>query len=301
MKMSQASNDLSHNLPNTIIVGVQKSATTWLSKRLSQHPDIYMAPGEVHYFDHEDKFSKGPEWYASLFKSAGNESIRCEKSGAYFWTTCEGVAGEPMDKPDRIRRLLPNAKLIVILRNPVVRAISGWNHNVRSGAMSSSLDINNIFSPKYAEIVRQHGILTRGLYYQQLSSYLEKFQRDQVQILFFETDILENPAAGLEKTVRFLNADTTFDFQELREAENKLESTKIGVWASYFTKGVTKKTVHKVDRHILRKLPLPKWHPARPTRDIVEQLYDYYEQENVRLSELIGDLPSSWDRPKVLA
>lgn len=296
--MSVVSKNDFDNLPNALIIGVQKSATTWLAKRLSQHPDIYMVPGEVHYFDRERNFAKGQKWYSSLFTDAVNESIRCEKSGAYFWTTCENVPGEPSDKPQRIKALLPEAKLIVILRNPVTRAISGWNHNIRSGAISPSFDINRIFSSEYSETVIRHGILSRGLYYRQLSDYLQHFRREQILVLSFETDILRNPAKGLKKAASFLGVNSDFAFKEMSEAENKLESTKFGVWASYLTDGIVRKSIHKIDRHILRKLPLPKWYPAYPEENILNQLYEYYYAENIRLAELLGELPSEWNFSK---
>ncbi|MEN8444076.1 MAG: sulfotransferase domain-containing protein [Cyanobacteria bacterium J06555_13] len=296
--MNTVSENCLNHLPNALIIGVQKSATTWLSKRLSQHPDIYMVPGEVHYFDHVSKFARGLDWYASLFKDATNESVRCEKSGAYFWTTCTEVIEEPQNKPERIKQLLPEAKLMVVLREPVSRAISGWNHNVRSGTISPALDINKIFSPEYADVVRQHGILTRGLYYQQMSDYLEHFDSDQILVLFFETDVLINPMAGLRKAARFLEIDSSYAFAEIAEAENKLQSTKLGVWASYFSGGLAQKAVHKIDRHFLRKLPLSKWQPAYPNAAVLAQLQEYYKAENEQLTELIGELPRQWTHSK---
>lgn len=281
-------------LPNTLIIGVQKSATTWLSKRLSQHPDVYMVPGEVHYFDHENKFSKGVNWYSSLFKDVENESILCEKSGAYFWTTCEGVKGEPADKPQRIKALLPEVKLIVILRNPVVRAISGWNHNIRSGAIRPSFDINKIFSLDYSDLVKQHGILTRGLYHQQLVEYLKHFSNEQILTLFFETDVVENPTQGLAKVTKFLEIDSEFSFDKIESAENRLKMTNFGVWARYFSDGLINKAMYKADMIALSKLPLPTWKPAYPNTDTLDKLYEYYRAENTSLSKLLGNIPSGW-------
>ncbi len=282
------------NLPNALILGVQKSATSWLSKRLSQHPDVYMLPGEVHYFDCDSNFTKGPKWYASLFKDVVNQTIRCEKSPDYFWTTHEDVPGESRDKPQRIKALLPEAKLIVILRNPVTRAISGWNHNIRSGGICPSFDINRIFFPEYSEALNRHGILTRGLYHKQLTDYLEHFHRDQILVLFFETDIIQDPAKGLKKTASFLGINSDFAFKEMSEPENQLRSTKIGAWGGYFSTGIVRKGISKIDRHCLRKLPLPKCHSAYPEKDIVEELYEYYQTENSRLTKLLGKLPTEW-------
>ena len=70
--------------PDFLIIGVQKSATTWLQERLRQHPDVYMPRNELHYFDKNDNFKKGERWYLNNFKSAAKHQIIGEKTPDYM-------------------------------------------------------------------------------------------------------------------------------------------------------------------------------------------------------------------------
>lgn len=283
-----------NTLPNTLIIGVQKSATSWLSARLSQHPDIFVVPGEVHFFDEEKNYSKGVAWYESHFKNAGAAKIKCEKSGAYFWTTCERVPGEPLDKPERIKTLLPNAKIIVVLRDPVARSYSAWNHLVRSGRLRDRGPAPNFFDPKLSQDIRDHGILTRGLYHAQLQRFLEVFARDQILVLMQEVDVITDPALGLEKVCRFLDVDPAFSFDMLTEKENRFDGTRLGNRIMVPLSGPLRKIAHRIDRYILTRLPIA--HLPYPEGDAETRaaLSDYFEGDARKLSELVGPLPKNW-------
>lgn len=282
------------NLPNALIIGAQKAGTTWLAARLSQHPDIYIPRGEIHYFDNDRNFARGESWYSSFFSDSSGQKIICEKTPDYLWTTCQNVPLEPKDKSSRIKNLLPNAKLLVLLRNPVNRAISAWNHNIASGAIDPSLDINNLFTSEYSEIVSRHGILSRGLYSQQLSDYLEHFDKKQILILFFETDILRYPRQTMNKALTFLEINTQFSFNKLSEPENKPTRTKLGVSLTHKSVGLIRKVVHKLDETVASRTSLPKWKPPMPNADILCRLYNYYLEEQLELESMIGPLPKSW-------
>lgn len=281
-------------LPNTLIIGVQKSATSWLAARLSQHPDIFVVPGEVHYFDEERNYSRGAAWYQSFFKNAGAAKIRCEKSGAYFWTNCEGVPGEPMDKPERIKALLPDVKMIIVLRDPVARAYSAWNHMVRGGRIRDRGPAPNFFDPKLAEEIRDHGILTRGLYHAQLQRFLEVFPREQILILMQEVDVIAKPANGLEKACRFLDVDPAFSFDMLTEVENRFKGTRLGNRLSVPLTGPLHEIAHRIDRYILTRLPIARLPYPKGDAGTRAAVGDYYEEDARKLSELIGPLPDNW-------
>src|SRR5690606_33886153 len=114
-------------LPDFIIVGAQKAGTTSLFHYLSEHPQI-ISPykKEVHYFDgglnpEIDTFKKGEKWYRSNFpRKPKSKSIKTfEASPLYLFNPLA---------PQRIKDLLPNVKLIILLRDPVERAISQYHH-----------------------------------------------------------------------------------------------------------------------------------------------------------------------------
>jgi hypothetical protein len=73
--------------PNFIIVGAQKSATTWLTRGLQQHPEIYLASEEVHFFNLEQNYRRGFDWYESRFEEGTGRKAVGEKTPNYMWIT----------------------------------------------------------------------------------------------------------------------------------------------------------------------------------------------------------------------
>jgi hypothetical protein len=103
--------------PDIVIIGAPKSATSWLKWSLGDHPDISVHDGEVSYFDAGD-LHLDLEEYADLFRSLHRESrLAAEKSPNYLFMSERRIR--------RMRELLPEASLLVVLREPVERA---WSH-----------------------------------------------------------------------------------------------------------------------------------------------------------------------------
>ena len=114
-------------LPNFLIIGAQRCGTTTLYNQLVSHPDISPATTkELHYFD--INFSKGIQWYKEQFN---DERIIGEASPYYiFHPLC----------PKRIFDIIPEVKIIVLLRNPVERAYSHYWHEIRLGKENLSFE-----------------------------------------------------------------------------------------------------------------------------------------------------------------
>src|SRR5262249_15590557 len=125
-------------------------------------------PKELNFFAQELNWSKGLDWYTSHF--TGVASIHGEASPNYtnypFWT---GV-------PERIAALIPDAKLIYVVRDPVERAISHYIHAIDAGRERRSF-------AKAVTDTYEHGYFRRGLYYMQLERYLRYFSRSQILVL----------------------------------------------------------------------------------------------------------------------
>ena len=281
-------------LPNALITGVQKASTSWLSARLAQHPDAFVVPGEVHYFDRESNYIRGPDWYAKQFADAGSARVRLEKTGAYFWTNCEGVPNEPLDKPERIAALLPEARLIVVLRDPVARAYSAWNHNVRAGRVRTQGSAPDLLDPEIAHDVQVHGVLTRGLYHMQLARYLEVFRREQVLVLIQERDVIAEPEAGMAKVCRFLDLDPDMPFTALERTDNRFDGTILGNHLMVGSPDAFRPIVHRLDRYILTRLPVAKLPYPKGDTKMRAKLADYYEDDCRKLAERVGPLPNNW-------
>lgn len=208
-------------LPTFLIVGAQKAGTTTLFHYLSQHPQV-QAPvrKEIHYFDgglnpRYDNYSKGPSWYRAHFPVEPSST-----SGLHTFEASPSYLFNPL-APARIHRLIPSVKIVVLLRDPVERAISHYFHEVRKGR--ESLDIQSalqIEESRLADAVAQRNFKAtdyitksyknRGHYAEQLGRYLGLFTSSQILVLDSER-LFSQPEAILRETVSFL--ELTADFR----------------------------------------------------------------------------------------
>ena len=110
-------------LPDFLGIGVQKGGTTTLQRLLEQHPDLFLPKQkELHYFSLH--YGKGEAWYRQQFAAAAPQQ-RCGEITPYYVFHPQA--------PQRIHALLPQAKLILLLRDPVERALSQFAHSRRLG------------------------------------------------------------------------------------------------------------------------------------------------------------------------
>ncbi len=204
-------------MPNFIIIGAQKSGTTSLYYYLQQHPHIYMSPvKEAHFFDYEaaGRNFRGPgpssppriasiEDYRALFRGVSGEKAIGEASPLYIY-----IPGTPK----LIRRHIPEAKIIAILRNPADRAYSAFLHTIRHGwepltdfvqaLREEESRIRDGWHPRYH-------YRERGFYYKQLKRYFDVFGRDRVGVFLYE-DLMADPLGVLQGLFRFLEVDEAF-------------------------------------------------------------------------------------------
>lgn len=201
-------------LPDFFVVGAIKAATTAVDEYLRQHPDVFMSPvREPNYFAFPDRNPalRGPdgtqapvnhtsvtafEDYRRLFAGAG-ETVVGETSPTYlYWP---GTA-------DRIRRACPDARILIILRNPVDRAFSSYQHLLREDreplAFPAALDAE----PE--RIRRGYGLLWRyvdvGRYTEQVRSYVERFEDVRV---WLHDELAADPDRFCEEIFGFLGLD----------------------------------------------------------------------------------------------
>jgi hypothetical protein len=198
-------------LPGALIIGAQRSGTTSLFNYLVRHPDVLAPLGkEIHYFDIH--YSRGPGWYRGRFPLAYRSragSLTLEASPYYLV--------HPL-APRRAARLLPRARLIALLRNPVDRALSHYQHAVAEGreALSFAEAISREperlageeqrlrDEPGYCSHNHRHfSYLERGRYIEQLRRWAEQFPRSQLLVLQSEL-LFREPAAVMDTVHAFL-------------------------------------------------------------------------------------------------
>ncbi len=195
--------------PSFLIIGAQKCGTTSLYYDLLEHPNISPAgKKEIHFFD--ENYEKGIEWYRDFFPPTGlfEGMITGEASPRYFFLP-------PV--PERVHRAFPRIKLILLLRNPVDRAYSQYQHNLRNHGldctfeealeMASTLDKerNQLApgDPDFSKKYRRFSFLARGIYIRQLERWLHYFPIEQFLILKSE-DFFTEPGKTLTEVFTFL-------------------------------------------------------------------------------------------------
>jgi Sulfotransferase domain len=104
-------------LPQCLIIGVRKAGTRALLEFLSLHPDIRIQKQELHFFDDDQTYSLGLDWYRRRMPYTTSNQLTIEKTPGYF-------VGE--EAPHRVRTMNVSVKLLVIVRDPVERAISDY-------------------------------------------------------------------------------------------------------------------------------------------------------------------------------
>ena len=250
-------------LPDFIVIGSQKSGTTSLFKYLCQHPQLIPAYNkkEVHFFDggtdpNIDNYKKGTSWYRAHFplrKDMTLDEQAFEASPLYIFNplACE-----------RIASLIPEVKLIALLRNPTERAISHYFHEKKNGMeplgirealdaeddrLRHSIKQKNFKSNEFIH----YAYKSRGMYKEQLDRFLKLFPLNQLLVLSSE-DFFCDTTFCLERIFNFLGVEQDCEVGDL---------TPINVGSNKFS----------------------------PESDIYQYLDDYYSLHNQALYDLLGD------------
>jgi hypothetical protein len=214
-------------MPNFFIVGTPKAGTTSLYHYLEEHPDIYMSPiKETNYFSYDEIKSQGLFYneehisslhqYQKQFKEVKDEKAVGEASVSYLYYPLV---------PSKIKKLNPEAKIIIVLRNPVDRGFSHYLMDKRLGFVNISYeDIvwKNSTHPQSKLYYQQY--VSLGQYYEQVKRYLEVFGDRQVKILFYE-DIVKDMQNVVKELYAFLNVDVTFS-PDTQQQHNVYSSPK---------------------------------------------------------------------------
>ena len=178
-------------LPNFVGIGAPRAGTTWLNTLLCSHPDIYTPPqrDEINYFD--QYYDRGPGWYEAFFPPQ-DDATRYDAIGEITPQYLEHEACA-----ERIRRTLPESKLLVMLRHPINRAYSQY------GFFVQRRNYRGTFEEFLADRPRS---LERGFFSRYLKRYLQYYQRQEILALVFEEAVTD-----VNKTKRrlaaFLNVD----------------------------------------------------------------------------------------------
>jgi hypothetical protein len=273
-------------LPNFLIIGAQKCGTSWFARIISQHPDIFVFAHEIHFFDKIHNYSRGLEWYKEHFADATNYAHVGEKTPDYLWANGLGSEGHLPEVHKNIHHHLPTVRLITVLRNPVERAISAINHLIKTGRVSPLISIERMLKGDKFHLLERHGVISKGMYYKQIEAFMEYFSDEQMLILIYEEDLIENPQEGLRKICYFLGADSSFRFSNLTRKINVHKHSKARLIVNHYVPAMRRYS------KILDKFLSTK--KLKPTMATYRYLYDLYSEPNEMLYSFLGRKIPSW-------
>lgn len=235
--------------PDFIILGATRSGTTYLYHLLQQHPDIFMPPEkkELHYFNHNGRYRKNLCSYLDMFHGYNNEKFIGEATPMYME---KGLIYDEDDRLDffsdesaiaRIHEHMPEAKLIISLRNPIDRLLSMYKKSFGQGKIAKNLKatiLDEFSNEKSFHFIR------RNRYDIHLQNILEYFPQSSLKIIIFEEWIKE-PQKTFKDLCSFIgvspenitiDADNLYETRrnnaeryQKRGAENITEMTHIDV------------------------------------------------------------------------
>lgn len=216
-----------------LILGAQRGGTTSLYDHLTKHPRIARAKTkEVHYFDLN--YTRGPSWYEEQFlrpPRLRRNLVRGEASPYYLFHP---------EVPARAKALLPDAKLVVLLRDPVSRAFSHYQMERRHGSEDLSFadavraepdrldgEAEKLIDPAYISFSHQKlSYFSRGLYADQIERWLRFYPRERFLFLPSE-DLYVDPGSTLNRVLDFLGLDSidlpTYAHRNLGGYEDRMD------------------------------------------------------------------------------
>jgi hypothetical protein len=286
--------------PNFFIVGTPKAGTTSLYHYLEQHPQIFMSPvKETNYFSYDEIKAQNlfyneehicnEDQYKALFREATIEKAIGEASVSYlFYPTV----------PQKIYRYNPEAKIIIVLRNPVDRGFSHYLMDKRLGFVNIGYEdiIRNQHLKDYKLYFQQYVLL--GLYYEQVKRYIDIFGTSNVKILLYE-DIVKQMENVVKEIYAFLNVDVDFNpdiatkhnvYSKPKNAliQNLYKHKRVRSFAKFFF-GTTLRT--NIRNHFFTRENKPVIN-----ENLKSALLKIYSDDILRTGELIGKSLESWTR-----
>lgn len=233
---------MTHQAPDFLIVGAQKAGTTSLYNCLKQHPAVLPArKKEIHYFS--QFYRKGLPWYLEHFPKRENHQLSGEASPFYLFHP---------QSARRIAETYPDIKIIIILRDPVERAISHYDQQYRRG--HEKLPMLQAFEEEAKRIAKgwekllrdektsasklqQCSYLKRGEYLAQLQRYESYFPAAQIYLME-SRDFFDHPLPSLRKLYEFLLIDPDFVAGDLWPRKpghyNNIDTTALEYLRAYY-------------------------------------------------------------------
>ena len=204
-------------LPNLVVIGAQKCGTSVLHYYLGLHPEVSMSkPKELNFFIEERNWPRGIDWYKRHFDA--NARVRGEASPNYTaFPQHEGV-------PERMHSVVPDAKLIYFIRDPLERIAAHWVHNYAKRREKGTL-AETLVHPNTSYV-------TRSLYAMQYERFLKHYSKDQILVMQ-QSELRHDRLPTLRRLFEFIGVDPDFQHprftQERHQTSRKTRATRLAL------------------------------------------------------------------------
>jgi len=237
------------------IVGAQRSGTTYLYKMLDAHPEIFMAKPirpEPKFFLNEELFSQGRDVYEQRYFST------CVKEHKYIGEKSTSYI-ENMQAAKRFSMYYPNARILIILRNPALRAWSNYCFSVDNGleqldfASALLAEEDRMSNLKYKTSVNPYAYRKRGYYINYIDAYDSFFKKNQMKVIIFEEMV--GRLEEVQNLYRWLGVKNNFNPVGLGEVYNSSVSQG-NMPASFFYSMMQgyKESIERLEEYLGRKI-----------------------------------------------
>jgi hypothetical protein len=272
-------------LPTFLVIGTQKAGTTSVWEFLRRHPQVFMPDvKELNFFIEEGSWHKGIDWYRSLFAGARPDQQIGEASPGY--TMFPIFSGAPA----RIAAVIPDVKLLYMVRHPIERMRSSYLQSVATGLETRPMREALLLSSQY---------VTLSLYALQIEQFLEHFDRSQLLVEKSE-DLAADAAATLGRVQDFLGIDAG----AAPDLEVERHNTSAGKLAPRRRAIVAARALRRAGRPALatRVATSPSKLLARPLDeaairlddDLYQRLLGWIRPDLQRLRILLGEGFDAW-------
>ncbi len=283
-------------LPTFVVIGAMKAGTVSLGHYLDEHPDVFLGRGgrfgEPNFFVAEYNWARGRGWYESLFDGGGRATAVGECSPSYTWAhVYRGV-------PERMAQVVPEARLVYVVRDPIARMQSMYMHQVSAGRERRRAEVA-LLDDRY---------LGPSLYGFQLATFLDYFDRSQVLVIASEV-LRDRPREALTAMFDHLAVDPTAVDLDQRHRDHRSIDKPVP-------------RLHDLEWLPRRQVKLdPRWRPDQRTglarllttrrarvdesaisRELRDRLAERLASDLRRFEHLLGhQVPSHWRWPTSLS
>lgn len=265
-------------LPDFLIIGAMKCATSSLHDQLAQQPGVFMStPKEPYFFSNDEVYAQGLDWYTSLFANAPADALCGESSTHYTKLPTYPHTIE------RIAQHVPDARFVYVIRHPIDRLISHYMHDWSENKINRPID---------EVALTYEGLIDYGRYAMQLKPFVNQFGFDRVLLVSHE-GICHDPQRELERVCTFIGYNGTPEWRTDMHASNvsneRLRKSKVRdaiVWNPVVT-AIRRALIPQSMRDRVKSLWQMKQRP-RLSDEVRGRLESMFDEDLAQLSEWIG-------------